>query len=122
METKKLLMEDLEQIKQKDPGKDQPLRILTKEEIKEHLGRSTDVGDSVMMRMFFIVNKNKLNFAFISTGREKPINQIDKEEKKEEEKRKEETEKQIKEGKISFGPSSWADEDRKKTNQLSTNV
>ncbi len=63
---KKLLIEDLEQIKQKDPGKDQPLRILTKEEIKDHLGRSTDMGDMLMMRMFFIVNRSEMVVEFIS--------------------------------------------------------
>lgn len=63
---KKLLIEDLEQIKQKDPGKDQPLRILTKEDIKDSLGRSTDFGDAMMMRMFFIVNRTEMIVEFIS--------------------------------------------------------
>ncbi len=65
VQDKKLLIEDLEQIKQKDPGKDQPLRVLTKEEIKEHIGRSTDIGDAMMMRMFFEINKGGLVFAFV---------------------------------------------------------
>ena len=63
---KKLLIEDLEQIKQKDPGKDQPLRILTKEEIKNSLGRSTDIGDMCMMRMYFAMSTGELAFGFIS--------------------------------------------------------
>ena len=62
---KKLLIEDLEQIKQKDPGKDQPLRVLTKEDIKEQLGRSTDIGDAMMMRMFFVLNKNEMIIEFV---------------------------------------------------------
>lgn len=58
---KEKIVEDLEQIKQSNPGKDQPLSILTKEEIKENLGRSTDYGDSIMMRMFFVFQRaNKL--------------------------------------------------------------
>lgn len=61
---KKLMIEDLEQIKQKDVGKDQPLRILTKEEIKEHIGRSTDMGDAMMMRMYFCVCSDEFAFAF----------------------------------------------------------
>ncbi len=65
VDIKKLIIEDLEQIKQKDPGKDQPLRVLTKDEIKESLGRSTDVGDAMMMRMFFVVNKNELVTEFL---------------------------------------------------------
>jgi len=68
VQTKTLLIEDLEQIKQKDPGKDQPLRVLTKEEIKEVLGRSTDIGDAMMMRMYFVL-KPPLAFGFISTKR-----------------------------------------------------
>jgi len=58
---KELIIEDFEMIKQANPGKDQPLSILTKEEIKERLGRSTDYGDSIFMRMFFVIQKiNKL--------------------------------------------------------------
>jgi len=65
VEEREMIIEDLEQIKQKDPGKDQPLRVLTKEEIKEQLGRSTDIGDAMMMRMFFAVNKNELVMGFV---------------------------------------------------------
>ena len=54
-EIKGMIIEDLEQIKQKDPGKDVPLTILSKEEIKENLGRSTDCGDAMMMRMYYMV-------------------------------------------------------------------
>ena len=50
---KELLIEDLEQIKQKDADKDTKLKVISKDEIKEHIGRSTDIGDAVMMRMFF---------------------------------------------------------------------
>lgn len=64
-EAKKLLIEDLEQIREKDPDKDSPLMIETKEEIKERLGRSTDVGDMMMQRMYFEVNKSSLVFGFI---------------------------------------------------------
>lgn len=64
VEVRELIIEDLEQIKQKDPGKDAPLTILSKEEIKESLGRSTDVGDAMMMRMFFIL-RPPLAFDFV---------------------------------------------------------
>ena len=101
---KKLLIEDLEQIKQKDPGKDQPLRILTKAEIKEHLGRSTDVGDALMMRMLFVL-KSPIVFSFISPN---PRVQKSSEEKKKQELEKEKLEKdfekQIMEGKIGLAP------------------
>ena len=61
-----MLIEDLEQIKQKDPGKDQPLRVLTKEEIKEIIGRSTDIGDAMMMRMYFVLRPS-MAFVFMPT-------------------------------------------------------
>ena len=62
-ETKQLLIEDLEQIKRKDPDKDGKLMLVPKEEIKERLGRSTDYGDSAMMRMLFEV-KPSAGYAF----------------------------------------------------------
>jgi phage terminase large subunit len=64
LEVRELITEDLEQIKQKDPGKDVPLTIISKEEIKESLGRSTDVGDAMMMRMFFVL-RPPLAFDFV---------------------------------------------------------
>jgi hypothetical protein len=64
LEVRELITEDLEQIKQKDPGKDAPLTIISKEEIKESLGRSTDVGDAMMMRMLFIL-RPPLVFDFV---------------------------------------------------------
>ncbi len=50
---KEMMVEDLEQIKQKDIDKDGKLAIIPKQEIKKSLGRSTDYGDAMMMRMFF---------------------------------------------------------------------
>lgn len=52
-EHKEKIIEDLEQIRQKSMDKDTTLQIETKEEIKERLGRSTDYGDAIMMRMVF---------------------------------------------------------------------
>lgn len=50
---KNIIIEDLEHMKQKDIGRDGPLRVITKDELKENIGRSTDYGDCLMMRMFF---------------------------------------------------------------------
>lgn len=101
---KKLLLEDLEQIKQKDPGKDQPLRILTKEEIKEYIGRSTDIGDAMMMRMYFAVSTGEFAFSFISP---KPATEKPEEEtKKEDLEREKKTKELVEKGEIGFGPSS----------------
>jgi len=99
---KRLLIEDLEQIKQKDPGKDQPLRILTKEEIKEFLGRSTDIGDAMMMRMFFEL-KSPMVFGFVSPRKVIPIEESEEEKKQKEEEDKI-FQKQIEEGRVSLAP------------------
>jgi phage terminase large subunit len=50
---RELTIEDLEQMKSKDADKDGKRKIVPKDEVKEHLGRSPDYGDSLMMRMFF---------------------------------------------------------------------
>jgi len=52
-QVKELLVEDLEQIKEKNLDKDSKLQLVSKEEIKQTLGRSTDYSDSLMMRMYF---------------------------------------------------------------------
>lgn len=46
-------IEELEQIKRKDADKDGRLKIKPKDEIKELIGRSPDLADSLMMRMWF---------------------------------------------------------------------
>lgn len=51
---KNMIIEDLEQIAQKDIDKsEQKLQIINKEEIKENLGRSPDFSDAIMMRGYF---------------------------------------------------------------------
>jgi len=54
---KELIIEDLEQIKRKNPDKDGKLAVVGKEEIKENIGRSPDFGDAIMMRMYPEVKK-----------------------------------------------------------------
>lgn len=54
---KGLIVEDLEQVAQKDADKDTTIKLITKEEMKLVLqGRSPDFGDAMMMRMYFEVN------------------------------------------------------------------
>lgn len=50
-----LLVEDLEQIKQSHMDKEQPKSIISKETVKELIGRSPDDGDTYIMRMLFEV-------------------------------------------------------------------
>jgi phage terminase large subunit len=52
-DVKDWIIEDLEQIKARNLDKDTTLQIMTKEEIKERLGRSPDFSDAIMMRMYF---------------------------------------------------------------------
>jgi phage terminase large subunit len=47
------LIEELEQIKSKDIDKDTKLRIISKEDMKEVLGRSPDFYDTLMMRAYY---------------------------------------------------------------------
>jgi len=52
-EYKDLLIEDLDAMKQINIGKDQAFRVSTKDDIFEDLKRSSDIGDTLMFRMFF---------------------------------------------------------------------
>ena len=52
---KELLIEELGQIKQKDPDKDGKISLIGKDVIKENIGRSPDLSDALMMRMYFEV-------------------------------------------------------------------
>lgn len=52
------ITDDLTQIKQKDMDKDGKLKIVPKDEVKEALGRSPDVGDTFVMRMYFELLKD----------------------------------------------------------------
>lgn len=48
-----LLVGELEQIKAKNHDRDGKLLVIPKEEIKEKIGRSPDIADNLMMRMWF---------------------------------------------------------------------
>lgn len=52
--SKEMLIEDLQQLlRKKEVPADAPLQLVSKDDIKEALGRSPDFGDMVMMRMYF---------------------------------------------------------------------
>lgn len=55
-EVRRLLTEDLEQIKSKDLDDDKKLKVMPKDEVREHIGRSPDYGDCLIMRMYFEVS------------------------------------------------------------------
>jgi len=50
---KEMLVEELEQIKRKDADKDSKMAVISKDIMKENLGRSPDFADALMMRMYF---------------------------------------------------------------------
>ena len=52
-EIKQSLIEELEQIRSKEGVSDTKLQLESKDVIKELLGRSPDISDSIMMRMYF---------------------------------------------------------------------
>jgi len=62
-ENKDLLIQDLDAMKQTNVGKDQPFRVSTKEDIFEDIRRSSDIGDTLMFRMFFEL-EHKFSFGF----------------------------------------------------------
>jgi phage terminase large subunit len=56
-EVREITSEEMEQVKIKDIDKDGRLGIISKEHVKELIGRSPDEWDSIMMRFFFELKK-----------------------------------------------------------------
>jgi len=50
---KDMMTKDMLHMKWKNPDDDQKVSILTKDEIKQMLGRSPDIGDALMMRSYY---------------------------------------------------------------------
>ncbi len=50
---KEMLIEEMEWVKSKDIDKDSKLRVISKDDVKEQLGRSSDFWDPIMMRAWF---------------------------------------------------------------------
>ena len=49
------IIQELEYVKMYDMDKDNKLKILPKDKVKEHIGRSPDYSDSLAMRMYFVL-------------------------------------------------------------------
>ncbi len=60
IEIKHLLIEELEQIKQKNIDRDSKIALEDKDKIRENIGRSPDIADALMFRMYFEVNKKPM--------------------------------------------------------------
>jgi len=54
---RKELTEELEWVQRHNADKDGKLAVLPKDKVKEHLGRSPDISDALMMRMWFELKK-----------------------------------------------------------------
>ena len=52
------IIQELDVIQYRDVGKDKPLRVIPKDEIKKIIGRSPDRADTIMMRMYFELNRH----------------------------------------------------------------
>lgn len=66
IEAKDSLIEELEQIKSKNPDKDNKLSIISKEEVKEAIGRSPDYSDLLLMRMYFELQPSNIKGACLT--------------------------------------------------------
>lgn len=53
---KENLIEELEAVKNRSYGTDQDLEVLQKPEVKDLIGRSPDISDMMMMRMYFVLH------------------------------------------------------------------
>lgn len=63
MEIKNSIIQELEVVEMKDMDKETRLSVISKDKIKENIGRSPDFADALMMRMFFEVGeKNRITY------------------------------------------------------------
>ena len=56
-QTKQTLLEELEVVRRKDADKDGRVAVEGKDRVKELIGRSPDISDALMMRMYFEISK-----------------------------------------------------------------
>ena len=54
----KAIIEELEQVRSKDQDKDNKLKIIPKDEVKDIINRSPDFSDAMAMRMFYEIDGN----------------------------------------------------------------
>lgn len=58
-ETRQAIIQELEQVKQRDPDKDSKLAIIEKDIIKQNIGRSPDYSDTLSMRFIALAKPKK---------------------------------------------------------------
>jgi len=62
IKVKEDLIKELEQVKRKNWDKDTKFEIIPKDEVKELIGRSPDISDAVMQRMWFELPRKQYGF------------------------------------------------------------
>ena len=63
MKVKDYIVQELEVVEMKDMDKDNKLQIVSKDKIKQNIGRSPDFSDALMMRMYFELKvSNKITY------------------------------------------------------------
>ena len=63
MSIKDYIVQELEVVEMKDMDKDNKLMIISKDKIKQNIGRSPDFSDALMMRMYFeLAQKTKITY------------------------------------------------------------
>lgn len=67
LETKEKLSEELEQVRLKDVDSETKIAIVSKKEVKERIGRSPDISDAIMMRMYWELTKTNTTAPVIQT-------------------------------------------------------
>ena len=65
---KEKLVQELEQIKRKDVDKENKIRLVDKETIKDNIGRSPDYSDAMMLRMYPLLRKSSAFLLSDPTG------------------------------------------------------
>jgi len=58
------MKEEVEQIREKSPGSDNKRRLVPKDEVKKVLGRSPDISDSLIERMFFVLKGSSMSAGY----------------------------------------------------------
>lgn len=71
--TKEMIIEDLQQLKKKEQSIESKLSLISKEEMKENLGRSPDFLDMMSMRMFLVLSKPVVFYQTSDFGGVKPL-------------------------------------------------
>jgi hypothetical protein len=67
---REVIEEEISELKEKDPDKEDKKRLVPKEDIKDNIGRSPDYLDNLIMRMYFELSRtNTKSQSFTSNNK-----------------------------------------------------